>query len=857
MKSLNIIRVLIFFFLLFLYAAVYVVTTNDRDEQIKIALERQIENLHNNYKVSTNRFQILSDNFYNNVLSQEEVTELLYRANHAKTEMQRAAIREKLYTKMEPYFTQFRKVGLNILLFSFENNRTFLRVHKPEKFNDDLSAVRYSFRYVNDTKKGVRGFEQGKISHAFRNIFPLYHAQEYVGSVDFAFSSEVLQENMTDIHGLDTHFIVDKTIFDAKVWKRQNRVKYIKSIEHKDFLFSLTPSQSDNAFSPDKLRLNKSLKEEIYQNVKHHGEFALYKHNMDRVQIIAFLPIKNIKDNKTVAYLVSYADSYFLEKMLQKHMWTNMMFIFGLLILYVVIVNNIKQRYSLEAQVKEEVAKNRLQDKLLLEQSRVAQDKLNKSILLFGNNVISSSTDTKGIITYASQAFCDISGYSQEELIGKPHNILRHPDMSAEIYRDMWRSIKQGEVWDGEVKNRKKNGEYYWVRTSIMPDFNDEGNIVGYTAIRHDITAQKVKEEFMANMSHELRTPLNAILGFSAILKKKLEESTNKELIQQINSSANSLLILINDILDLAKIQDSKFSIEPFEFNAYEEMMELAHKYEGLTANNTLIFKTTISDNLKNIFYGDWVRLNQIILNLISNAVKFTPEDGEIDFSGDYKEGNFIVSVSDNGIGMNREVQDKIFKPFEQADGSTTRKYGGTGLGLSITQNLVEMMDGKIELESAEGVGTTFVVSIPLEKVDNALAKESEADLVEEDRENSLESHVLVVEDNKTNQLLIKMLLDEFGVTCDVANDGVEAVEMYNPDKHSLILMDENMPNMNGLEAMRIIKEKYEDRCGAIIALTANAMDGDRERFIKEGMDSYVSKPIDEEELYRVLKEFL
>ena len=511
---------------------------------------------------------------------------------------------------------------------------------------------------------------------------------------------------------------------------------------------------------------------------------------------------------------------------------------------------------NLEERVKKEVELNSLKDKELLEQSKQAQKKLHKSITLFGENVISSNTDLKGLITYASQALCNISGYTQEELLGQPHSKLRHPDTPSYVFAKMWETIQQGKVWDGEIKNRKKNGDYYWVRTSIMPEVDENGILIGYRSIRHEITAQKVKEEFMANMSHELRTPLNSIIGFSSILKRKIENISNKDLVQQINSSANSLLVLINDILDLAKIQDSKFSIEPFEFNAYDELIELSHTSEGLTEKNTLTFKSIINENLKNIFFGDWVRINQIILNLISNAIKFTPKEGEVNFNVDYKEGSLIIRLQDNGIGMSKKVQDKIFKPFEQADGSTTRKYGGTGLGLSITQNLVEMMDGKIELESEEGKGTTFIVTIPLKLVGKTTIKQEE-NSQEEDEKISLDSHVLVVEDNKTNQMLIKMLLDEFGITCDVANDGVEAVDMYDPIKHSVILMDENMPNMNGLEAMRILKDKYQDKCGAIIALTANAMDGDRERFLKLGMDGYVSKPIDEDELYSCIKKLL
>jgi len=375
--------------------------------------------------------------------------------------------------------------------------------------------------------------------------------------------------------------------------------------------------------------------------------------------------------------------------------------------------------------------------------------------------------------------------------------------------------------------------------------------------IQESTKANKIKSEFLANMSHELRTPLNAIIGFSGILNNKLKDKDDVELTQHINASSHSLLTIINDILDLSKIQDSKFTIEAYAFNAYDEILEHSQQFQGISTQKYIAFNNSISKELQATFFGDWHRISQIILNIISNALKFTPDYGKVNYTAEYKDGALILSVSDTGIGMSTAVQDKIFKPFVQADGSTTRRYGGTGLGLSITQSLVERMNGTIDLVSKEGEGTIFTVSIPLPRLEETLDKENKQHVDENDEEKSLKAHVLVAEDNKTNQLLTTMLLQEYGVTCDIANDGVEAVRMYNPDIHSLILMDENMPNMNGLEAMQVIKQKHSDRCGPIIALTANSMEGDRDRFINEGMDGYISKPIDEDKLYRTLKEFL
>jgi len=484
------------------------------------------------------------------------------------------------------------------------------------------------------------------------------------------------------------------------------------------------------------------------------------------------------------------------------------------------------------------------------------QNKLNKSLTLFSKNVIASSTDTRGFITSASKALCDISGYKEEELIGKPHNILRHPDMKSETFHNLWKTIKEGKIWDGEIKNKKKNGTHYWVRTTIIPELDVNSELIGYRSIRHDITAQKAKEEFMSNMSHELRTPLNAIIGFVGILSSKLNNKKHKEYLGHIKTNSMQLLNLINDILDLSKIKSGDFSINKFESNAYDEINTSISHFDGLSSNKELIFKHNISKDLQGIFVADWFRITQIISNLISNSVKFTPEGGKITLDVSYSDESIVIIIADNGIGMNSEVQNKIFKPFVQADGSTTREYGGTGLGLSITQNLINLMDGRLHLVSEEGSGSKFTVIIPIEKKSSTI-KVDEKTISNKGVDIELSGKILVAEDNKTNQLLIKLLLEDLGVECDIAEDGLMALEMYDPSVHELILMDENMPNMNGITAMRKIKDKYKDDCGPIIALTANVMQGDKERFLKEGMDSYLPKPIDETELLKLLRKFL
>ena len=485
-------------------------------------------------------------------------------------------------------------------------------------------------------------------------------------------------------------------------------------------------------------------------------------------------------------------------------------------------------------------------------------DALNESAIV-------SKTDPKGVITYVNTKFCDVSGYSKEELIGQSHNIIRHPDMPREVFKELWKTLQNKKVFKATIKNRTKDGGFYFVDTSIMPILDLDGTIEEYLGVRYDVTelikardmaisGEKAKSEFLSNMSHELRTPLNAIVGFSSILSRTIKEAKHLKYLSNIQESSANLIGLINDILDLSKLQSGNFSLSFHAFNLKESIQILLERFTTLIENSALDFQVSIEENANVSLSGDWLRISQIISNLVSNAIKFTPQGKKIEFKVAYKDSKLLVNVIDEGIGLSQEAQEKIFKPFEQADNSTTRTYGGTGLGLSIVLNLVKQMQGEISLTSVEGKGSNFGVSLPLQELQKPDVLEA---LVDETQEReALYGHVLIAEDNKTNQMLIKVFMEEFGLSYKIANDGVEAVDMFGCEKFDLVLMDENMPNLGGCEAMKRIHSLYGYEV-PIIALTANAMTGDRERFIKEGMTDYISKPIDDDVLYSVIKKCL
>ena len=368
--------------------------------------------------------------------------------------------------------------------------------------------------------------------------------------------------------------------------------------------------------------------------------------------------------------------------------------------------------------------------------------------------------------------------------------------------------------------------------------------------------ASKAKSDFLANMSHEIRTPLNAILGFIDLLKEKESDPEKLKYIQTIQSSSNTLLGIINDILDFSKIESNNLQIEKIDFNTYDELNTLADLFRAKASEKSVSLTVKIDKNLPKALVSDPLRIKQVIANLLSNAIKFTPRNGRVELAINYHNGKLITSIKDNGIGIAEEKQKDIFKAFSQAESSTTRKFGGTGLGLTISTRLVQMLGGELKLESKPGHGSRFFFEIPVEI---GKYQESKKEITNEDLKIS-GRRVLLVEDNKANQMFMSLLLKKFGLIFDIANDGLEAVEKFEQNYYDLILMDENMPNLNGIEATRRILEieKKTDRTHTpIIALTANALKGDRERFIEAGMDEYMTKPVNKEKLLAMFNRFI
>ena len=392
--------------------------------------------------------------------------------------------------------------------------------------------------------------------------------------------------------------------------------------------------------------------------------------------------------------------------------------------------------------------------------------------------------------------------------------------------------------------------------------YNDdlEEEIATQTAIANEqrdkaLESVKAKDEFLANMSHEIRTPLNAILGFIDLLKVENIGEKPLKYINIIGSSSQSLLQIIEDILDFSKIESGKLDIDKVDFYTKAEFEVITYLFSAKAKEKNISLTLILNENLPKIINTDPFRVKQVISNLLSNAVKFTSEDKNIIVDVSYNDNFLHVSVKDEGKGIAKDKLEHIFEVFSQEDSSTTREFGGTGLGLSISSELIALLGGELKVKSEIGVGSEFYFSIPAEiGKEQIILKEDVEDISFEGKK------ILLVEDNKVNQLFMQLMLEDIGLDFDIASDGLEAVDSFKNNEYDAILMDENMPNLNGIGATKQILEieKQQNlKQTPIIALTANALKGDRERFLASGMVEYLTKPLDKKTLSNVLNKFL
>jgi signal transduction histidine kinase/response regulator of citrate/malate metabolism len=420
----------------------------------------------------------------------------------------------------------------------------------------------------------------------------------------------------------------------------------------------------------------------------------------------------------------------------------------------------------------------------------------------------------------------------------------------------------------------------FWNDINIVPVENESGIYTHWVSVHRDVTkrkhteealikarimaeeSMKSKERFLANMSHEIRTPMNAVIGMTNLLINNTSLTDEQsEYLEIIKESSDNLLVIINDILDFSKIESGKITFESTSFSLKNLIQKVVSILNVKASHKGLYLNHNLDTDCPDMLIGDSVRLNQILINLVGNAIKFTSDGGiDIDVSIEKQLENMVIlhfSVKDTGIGIDQSKFNTIFDSFSQAGEDTTRKFGGTGLGLAITKQLIELQGGKIWLQSQVNKGSKFSFTIPFELSE----KEQEPKETKQKTFQKIDfskRKILLVEDNYFNQVVAKKTLKSFGINCDVAENGFRALEKLQAHSYELILMDIQMPEMDGYEATAQIRSMTKPLSKIpIIAMTAGALKGDEEKCLEAGMDAYISKPFNPKHLASLLANYL
>ncbi|MDQ3118398.1 MAG: ATP-binding protein [Verrucomicrobiota bacterium] len=506
-----------------------------------------------------------------------------------------------------------------------------------------------------------------------------------------------------------------------------------------------------------------------------------------------------------------------------------------------------------------------------------------------------------GGLDYYNKAWFDYTGLTLEQTQDWGWGAVLHPD-DLQPCIDRWtHSFTTGENYEIEYRfKRASDGTFRWHHGRALPLRDEAGQIVQWVGTCTDIddakragetlqaandelgrrvlertselhaakevaeTANRAKSDFLANMSHEIRTPMNGLLGMTELVLESELAPEQREYLGMVKSSGHGLLGLINDILDFSKIEAGKLELETLPFTLRDSVTHMLKPFVLRAGQKQLAFVTEFADDVPDNLIGDPLRLRQILTNFVDNAIKFTERGSvtvQVRTESIYQDGQCIhFSVSDTGIGIPAEKQTVVFEAFAQVDGSTTRNYGGTGLGLAIAAQLVGKMSGRSWVESEVGGGTTFhfIVRFGLPTAGQSSEKPAElrAELDRSTANSGAGLRILLAEDNAINRALANGILAKRGHTLTHASNGLEAVEIFDREKFDVVLMDVQMPELDGFDATRRIREMEKSNGGGrtpVIALTAFAMKGDRERCVNAGMDDYISKPIEKEKLLALL----
>ena len=722
----------------------------------EILLSKHVAELQTAYRVTVDTYQLVSQTIYDEVVNQPEIIDIFTGAYKADAAAQKQK-RDRLFAALNPTYQNLRQKNLKQLHFHLPDSTSFLRFHRPQKFGDNLSDVRYSVNLTNQAQTFVKGFEEGRIYNGFRYVFPLFAEEKtHIGSVETSVSFQAIRQEMDKLFSGVHTFMLKKAVVSEKVFADEQS-NYVPSDISDDYLYEKSSLESKKTTIASKIlaQVNQQLQPQIIDRLNQGEAFAVPVPLATKTYVVTFAPIDNVEGD-LVAYIISHEQdatigSYRQEFYMQL---VGMSLLIILFLLFVFYVNRSK---------------------------RIVEERKNE----------------------LSQ--------SNQKLEAE---IVQRTKIEAEL-------VKAKEVAEA---------------------------------------ANKTKSAFLANMSHELRTPLNAILGFAQLMTRSQNLSPeNQENLGIISRSGEHLLTLINNVLDLSKIEAGRTTLNESNFDLYRLLDDVEEMFQFKADDQRLQLLFDRADVVPQYVRADKVKLRQVLINLLNNAIKFTESGGvsvRVSIANSQSaipNGNqcqISFAVEDTGPGIAPEELDSLFTAFVQTE-SGKASQEGTGLGLPISRKFVELMGGKITVSSQLGHGTIFKFDIQATIVDRSDIETPRSHhrviALEPDQPRY---RLLIVDDKWNNRQLLIKLLNPLGFQLREANNGQEAIEIWQSWEPHLIWMDMRMPVMNGYEATKQIKATTKGQATAIVALTASVLEEERAVILSAGCDDFLRKPFREADIF-------
>lgn len=723
MKNNKYLKIFLFIFFSIIYVSFFIFNKNTLNYEIQQGIDTTFEKIEANVKLTLFNFEKISQNIKQYVTNNQEILNVISKAKNASI-IEKHTLRRELFEILQPNYLRIKNLGVSHFHFVLPSNESFLRMHKPDKYGDNLTNIRETYNYVHKNKKHVIAFENGKALHAFRHVYPIFKDEEYIGAFEVSYSSEDIQKNLINLNKLYNHFIIRKELLTKNIFSEEYILnKYKQSIEHKDYLILLNKEHKElekverQIITPKQNFINK--------NIKYSNKFSFFTKFDNTVKTVFFYPIKNIK-NQNEGYLVIYEDNKHIYNLMQSNNLINILSFFLLIILFIFIYYLLDQKNILEKEVKQK------------------ENNLKKSNEIINEFVLFSKTDVSGEITEVSNAFCKITGYKRDELVGKSHKVLKHPDfLDNQIYKEMWEILIQGFTWRGDIKNLTKDGKTYWMDTTISPEYNSNKELTGYIAYRRDISDKKnleflnvnlekliskeieknklqqkiiLKQEktvalgnMMDAIAHQWKQPLTLLsLNVQNLsLKYEFEEEVKKEDIKNFEKETNEQIKHL-----ITTIDEFRSFFRPNKILLEINIKNLIESTINLMQNELVKNDINVEIKTEEEIYIECIpnELKHVFINLINNSkdafLERKIEKRDITFTITKENKSINIKYCDNAGGVPKEIITDLF------DWNFTTKNKGSGIGLYLSYQIIDKLNGKIEVTNIkDGVCFSIVLN--------------------------------------------------------------------------------------------------------------------------------------------------